>query len=249
MADGAMIKLVGSVYHLPNPSLNSFERSSFEALQPEGDWKSKYTCTSQNELVLNVMHREGTNTYSPAIDTNPAEEANFHKSFFSALWKNPYALVKDRLCLADNMLGFRSRNNFNYADGIVRAKWQPLVVADSKAPAVKTVLKAWLGWTMDIHWSKLTKFKYDIFWAIWPMALLTLIAFLFSAIKRQFALCVYTFFTLINLATVVALVPAIDYRYAYFVYVSAPFIPILYFLETKTAMTEKIPSKKEKKLV
>jgi hypothetical protein len=233
MADGFMIKTIGGIYHLHNPNLDSFERKSFEALQPESDWKSLYNCTSQNAIVINVMKREKTGSQSPAIDPNPVEEANFHKAFYSAVLKNPQGYILDRLCQANNMLGFGSRNNFPYEDSIIWASWQPKVVEDSKAPIVKNLLEKDLQITDNVVWSRETKFVYDIFWSAWPMVIVLLIGLGISVWKKLPGLSIYVLFILFNLGTIMALAPAVDYRYIYFVYVCTPFVLALYFLEIK----------------
>jgi len=231
MMDSYMIKAIGGIYSLNQPNLSGEEEAAFLNLQPEKDWVELYDCESQNELVINVMKRKKTNSYSLGIEPNPVKEAAFHRAFYSALLKNPQGYIKDRLCLADNMLGYGSRNNFTYVAGITRAEWHPLVEERPKLPYVKQVLKNYLGWTMDVNWSLETKLRYDIFWATWPMLAVSLSAFAFSVLRKYPGLGVYSLFILINLGTILAISPAVDYRYVYFVYVCAPFIPILFLIE------------------
>jgi hypothetical protein len=233
MADGLMVKAVGGIYSLKNPNLSEFERMSFEALDTETDWKKYYSCYSVNALIIDIMKDNGSDPYSPYLSPDPVVNANWHKAFWSAMLKNPLGYLKDRACQADNLLGIRKVNNFRYADKIYRSDWQPLVVEDSKLPAARDWLREYLIWSVD------GKHQSDIFWGTWLLLIFNLVAIVWSMFKRMPGLFTFTAFTLANLLLVGMSVPAIDYRYVYFVAVCTPFIPILYLIEKSISKNRK----------
>jgi len=227
MKDGLMIKNIGGIYHLANPNLTVQERQIFEKMSTEKEWKTYYDCTSINAMVHSVMRHEGTGSYSPRLVKSDKDNAAWQAAFVSASLRNPMGFITDRACQANNMLGILTMNNFRYADTSVRGAWHPVVNYDSKNPGLRETLREYLRWTAE------TQRKSYIFWATWPMVIINLGAIAVALRKKLKGLGLYSLFILINLAIVMAVAPAIDYRYIYFVYVCTPFIPIIYLLETK----------------
>ncbi len=227
MKDGLMIKNIGGIYHLKNPDLTPAERQIFEKMTTENEWKSLYNCTSINALVYSVMRHQNTGSYSPRLVKSDADNKAWNEAFISASLRNPMGFITDRACQANNMLGITQMNNFRYTDANSRGSWHPVVNYDSLNPSLRTELRNYLAW------SGLTQHRSYVFWATWPMVIVNLAAIFWALKKRLPGLGVYSIFILINLAIVMAVAPAIDYRYIYFVYVCTPFVPVVYLLERK----------------
>lgn len=230
MSEGLMIKAIGGVYHV-NANLTPFEKKSFEAFMPESDWRRLYDCQSANILVQRVMKLHHTNSYSPRLDPNVEEDNNFRSAFLSATLKNPQGIIYDRACLANNLLGVMKVNNFRYSDSIIRGYWQPMIKEASLWPQAKEFLKKYMVWTTA------TKHRSDVFWATWPPLIALAFAGVYVIWKKLPGTILFILLILLNVSVVIALVPAIDYRYVYFVYVCTPFVPILYFIESRQKTT------------
>lgn len=222
--EGITIKTVGSMYHMGNANLSDFERESFKKINSEADWANYYDCTSVNELFFDIARDKKIGIFSPAIDPNKSVVENWHKAFISALIKNPNSYIYDRACQTAYLLGVRP-NTYRFTNDISKVPWNPIVIPESKFPAAKTFFNKYLNYSISGN------LKAFVFWATWPALLFDLLAFIYALRKKALGTIIYISFIFVNTITAAVLVPAVDYRYVYFVYLCTPLIPALLLIE------------------
>jgi hypothetical protein len=223
---------------LDNPNLTQKEREIFEEVMPEKTWKGYYQCISVDNLFYVGLSQNRSIAYNKPLDPSPEFVADWHKAVITATLKNPAALVYDKSCMGAYLLGIKDVL-YKYEGSIYLADKDGPVKYESKAPLAKRALYKYLvqlsAGTADGYGSGNIPSKVINFF-LWsgliPMTLY--IAFGLVAIKKRLIVLGSTVvLMLLNIASVVVLVPAASFRYVYVLFVAAPFLPVIYLLELK----------------
>lgn len=226
MIEGLTLKTVGAIYALDDPELTDEERAAFEEILPEEKFEELYTPTSVNYLFNEAAVENDFTMLSPAIDSDPEVVEEWHDAVISALLNNPEAYLYDRIGQAEVLLGV-SKNPYKYQienqtiDGV-----PPILNEHVSQPLYDRIISY-------IQFTDTDPEREYVFWATWPLALIGLLYFVLACVKRRWNTAIYISFIFVNLITALMVVPAIDYRYVYFVHVCMPFVPALYLAEGK----------------
>jgi len=238
--EGIYVKLVGAIYHMESPNLTENERVIFQTLMPEKTWKEYYLCISVDQLFYKGLAENiGINNAKP-ISPDPTFVSKWHKAVIAATLRNPGALIYDKACMGSYLLGIKNIF-YKYQDGIYLSDQSGPVHSVSKFPLGQKVLYKYLylssAGTADgygISQSLFAKIINLLLWsAVVPLTAYAIYGFL--AIKHKMrGLGSYVILMALNIIAVIALVPAASFRYVYVLFVAAPFLPIIYLLESGT---------------
>lgn len=224
MIEGLTLKTVGAIYALDDPELTTEERAAFEEILPEEKFEELYTPTSVNYLFNEAAVENHFTMLSPAIDSDPKVVEEWHEAVVSALLRNPEAYVYDRVEQAEVLLGV-TKNPYKYQIENQTIEGTPPILNTHVSQRLYEKIISYIQFT-DTDPER----EYA-FWATWPIALLGLLYFVLACVKRRWNTAIYISFIFVNLITAIMVVPAIDYRYVYFVHVCMPFVPALYLAE------------------
>lgn len=233
--EGFRIKTVGAIFSQDSPNLNAKEKEIFTKVLPEDAWKNSYECTYVNLLYYREMMQKRHYSELVGISSDPDFVSEWHMAVITASLKNPKAIIKDKLCISEYLLGVK-KNPYRYpfqdgGDLTAIPFWN-----QSKFPYLKEKL-------MDfVFWSDEGKIKNTLFWSAWPGIFVACILGVVALWRRMFATLSYILLLFANTATVIAVSPAVDYRYVYSSYIGMIILPVAFLLEIKL-----LPVKAKKK--
>jgi hypothetical protein len=217
--DQLRVKAIGAIYSDPGATLTQEERQVFERIMPATVWKSAYDPGWANVLFFQYFQKQS--------DIRRLTSENIDDSRFYAEWKhavttavlrNPIPVVRDKAVQARQMMAATEwPETYLEIDAAALAR--------EGYPRVESV-KPWSRFRgLRSFYSRLVTVSSEgrigqLLWSPLPAILAYVAILLYAAKAKLRGTVAFASVVLLNLAFVIAVSPAADYRYTYFVYLS-----------------------------
>lgn len=232
MQEGLYVRLVGAVYADDDEVLTSEQRVVFSEVMPEEKWEALYSPMSVDGLFYLGMfdHLDIDSVFEPMYPDDARVE-RFHDEAVRAALANPDAVLEDKVLSTAHLMGlYGSSYKFHL---FIEAAPSPdsVVTADPKLPRVRPLLESWLyataAHTSEGISSEATTLSVALNALLWTAAVPTAVYLYlaFRGLRRGAPVSGgVAFVVLANLALVLAVVPAVSFRYVYWLYPALPFV-------------------------
>lgn len=210
---GAQLQHIGAVIQKA-PPLTLEQRTLLQRVLPLETWRSNYNCFSTDPL----FYESNINT---ELFDNPLERRRFHEIWLDLVLENPMAVIDSQMCMSSMLWRVHESPGGYIATYALEAP--PSALGFSRE-SVWPAAHAWL--TAALQWSIEPK---QVWW-FWRPALYVYFALfaVTSAVIRTRRVSAYGFLlpSCILFATLAALMPVQDFRYAYAMYLTGLIGPL-----------------------
>lgn len=224
MVEEFYLKSIGAIAADPDGRFTPEQVEAIEKILPLADFEVLHTPTTSLWIRMKVFELHGVNTESPALVDDPEVLEAWHDAVRSAILSNPASLVRDRLKMSVSMFGV-APNSYKYqteSDDVAG------VTDFSQTHPVPQATEAARSYLALTHSNRLLEW---LFWAAWVPGLASLGFWIASVARKRPGTFIYTTFLLIHVATLLIAAPANDYRYVFFLHMSAVILPALRVVE------------------